>query len=165
MIAAPLNEIWNIISSPGMLPLFHPFCEANPVHHWPGPDSHDEVHYFNGRVLDRRFTAWYEDSGFDLVIGRPGGRQSPVSWRIRELEERRTRIIIRVRPHAVQHLPVVIRWVPHLTIVRPKLSDYLDSVVRGLEWFVTMGEPVARNQFGDHPWFSPPVGSEDEAGS
>ena len=165
VIAAPSNEVWNVISSPGMLPLYHPFCTQNPVHNWPGIAAHDEIHYFNGRVLDRHFTDWFEDSGYDLHIGRPGGRRSCVSWRIRELDERRTRIIITIFPHAVQHLPIVIRWVPHLMTIRPQLKRYLDSVVRGLDRFITIGEPVERNQFGPHPWFSPPVEGDGDGAS
>jgi hypothetical protein len=26
--------------------------------------------------------------------------------------------------------------------------------VRGFEWYATKGQPVPRNQFGTHPWFS-----------
>ncbi len=155
VIAAPCSEIWNVISSPGMLALYHPFCEQNPVRHWPGTGSVDEVHYFTGRVLRRTITDWFDDVGFNLDISRPGGRTSQVSWRIAELEERRTRISVTIYPHAVQHLPLLIRWVPHLLIVRRQLARYLDSVLQGLDWFVTMGEPVTRNQFGSHPWFSP----------
>jgi len=38
--------------------------------------------------------------------------------------------------------------------VRPMLSKYLSSVVRGFEWYVIRGEPVPGNQFGSHRWFS-----------
>jgi hypothetical protein len=33
----------------------------------------------------------------------------------------------------------------------------------GLDWFITQGQPVRRNQFGVHGWFSPavPVGDRD----
>ena len=157
VIAAPKQLIWDLISSPGMLPLYHPFCEQNPVSEWPGPSSCDEVHYFNGLILERRFTDWFEDLGYDLEIGRAGGRKSVVSWRIAEIKERRTEITITVYPFAVQHLPVAIRWVPHLTKIRPQLTRYLQSVVQGLDWFATMGETVRQNQFGAHPWFSPDV--------
>jgi hypothetical protein len=34
------------------------------------------------------------------------------------------------------------------------LRRYLSSVTRGVEWWVTRGEPVPRNQFGSHRWFS-----------
>lgn len=156
-IAAPASKIWEVISSPGGLPLYHPFCEKNPVFEWPGADSHDEIHYFSGVVLVRRFTNWYEDVGYDLEIGRDGGRQSIVSWRITQIKELRSSIGITIFPHAVQHLPVVARWAPHLFWLRPKLKDYLRSVVKGLDWFINHGQPVRRNQFGAHPWFSPTI--------
>ena len=41
-----------------------------------------------------------------------------------------------------------------LEILRPLLAEYLSSVVRGFEWYVTRGEAVPRDQFGPHPWFS-----------
>jgi hypothetical protein len=34
------------------------------------------------------------------------------------------------------------------------LGKYLQSVVKGFEWYVTRGEPVPRDQFGKHTWFS-----------
>jgi len=156
-IAAPESKIWEVISSPGGLPLYHPFCEKNPVFEWPGPAARDEIHYFNGVVLTRRFTAWYEDVGYDLEIGRDGGRISVVSWRIRPIKERRSSIRITIFPHAVQHLPVITRWAPHLFWLRPRLKSYLQSVVKGLDWFMTHGQPVRRNHFGAHPWFSAAV--------
>jgi hypothetical protein len=156
-IAAPPPKIWEVISSPGMLPLYHPFCEKNPVFEWAGAESYDEIHYFNGFVLVRRFTDWYEDIGFDLEAGRKGGKTSVVSWRIRRVKERRTSISITIFPHAVQHIPVIARWLPHLMWVRPQLRTYLQSVVKGLDWFISHGEPVRRNQFGSHRWFSPPI--------
>ena len=156
-IAAPTSRIWEVISSPGMLPLYHPFCEKNPVFEWSGAASHDEVHYFNGVVLVRRFKNWYDDVGYDLEIGRTGGRQSFVSWRIRPVENNRGSIEITIYPHALQNVPTAVRWLPHLTRLRPQLGSYLQSVVKGLEWFITQGQPVRRNQFGAHPWFSPVV--------
>jgi hypothetical protein len=156
-IAAPAPKIWELISSPGALPLYHPFCEKNPVFEWPGPESYDEIHYFNGVVLTRRFTAWYDDVGYDLEIGRNGGRTSFVTWRTAQVKERRSSIAITICPHAVQKVPVIARWMPHIFWLRPQLRRYLQSVVKGIDWFVNHGEPVRRNQFGAHRWFSPPV--------
>ena len=45
----------------------------------------------------------------------------------------------------------------HLFRLRPQLRAYLQSVVKGIDWFLTHGEPVRRNQFGTHGWFSPPI--------
>ena len=61
---------------------------------------------------------------------------------------------ITVYPFVLQSVPIVVRWIPHLARVRPMLKSYLSSVTRGFEWYVTRGEPVPRNQFGRHAWFS-----------
>ena len=54
----------------------------------------------------------------------------------------------------LQNWPAVARWLPYILRLRPMLKKYLESVVRGFEWYVVRGESVPRNQFGDHPWFS-----------
>jgi hypothetical protein len=61
---------------------------------------------------------------------------------------------IAVYPDALQNLPVAIRWLPHAVSIGPMLRRYLSSVVQGFEWYIIRGEPVPRNQFGSHPWFS-----------
>jgi hypothetical protein len=77
-----------------------------------------------------------------------------VSWRI--LPSNRVESILRIAvyPHALQHLPVAIRWLQYRLRLRPMLRKYLSSVVGGFEWYVTRGEAVPREQFGPHPWFS-----------
>lgn len=156
-IAAPASKIWEVISSPGELPHYHPLCEKNPVFSWPGPESHDEIHYFNGVILERRFTSWHDNVGYDLEIGRTGGRTSVVSWRITPMGDHRSSIEIAIYPHAVQKIPITARWMPHFFWIQPQLRRYLQSVVKGLDFFITRGERVRRNQFGAHRWFSPPV--------
>ena len=153
-IAAPASEVWDAISQPGNLELCHPFCASNPVREWPGVGSQDEVHYLSGWVFERRFREWHEGVGYDLEIGRPAGSKSTVSWRITPIDDRTCKLRITVCPGALQDIPVVVRWLPHLLRVRPLLRQYLDSVVRGFEWYVTRGEAVPRNAFGTHPWFS-----------
>ncbi len=153
-IAASGDKVWEAISRPGHLESCHPFCSANPVQVWPGDESRDEVHYLNGWVFERRFCRWIEGIGYDLNIGRRGGPSSFVSWRIAPVEDTRCVLRICVYPHVLQHVPAVIRWLPHVLRVGPMLRSYLSSVVRGCEWYVIRGEPVPRNQFGSHPWFS-----------
>ncbi|MDK1292926.1 MAG: hypothetical protein QGM46_11440 [Actinomycetota bacterium] len=71
-IAWPSNDVWEAISTPGILELCHPFCQANPVTVWPGAGSLDEVHYFNGMVYERRFLEWIDGVGYSLEIGEHG---------------------------------------------------------------------------------------------
>lgn len=153
-IAAPASAVWAAISAPGNLERCHPFCAENPVHAWPGEHSRDEVGYLSGRVFERRFRRWIEGVGYDLDIGRRGGGTSRVSWRIMPVDDDGSLLRITVYPFVLQGVPVIFRWIPHLARLRPMLKSYLSSVTRGFEWYVTRGEPVPRNQFGRHPWFS-----------
>jgi hypothetical protein len=162
-IAGPAEKVWDAISMPGNLELCHPFCEKNPVEVWPGPQSRDAIHYLSGWVYHRRFCRWIDGVGYDLEIGRRGGGSSFVSWRIRPGEGQNCTLNIAVYPHALQHVPVAIRWLPHILRLRPALRSYLSSVVRGFEWYVIRGDPVPRNQFGSHPWFSAPESSAPRA--
>ena len=153
-IAAPAEKVWGAISMPQNLEACHPFCAQNPVEVWPGEGSRDEVHYFSGWVLERRFCRWIDGVGYDLDIGRRGGRSSFVSWRIMSVDTQNCILRIAIYPHTLQNLPVAIRWLPHIMRIDPMLRQYLLSVVRGFEWYVTRDEPVPRNQFGSHAWFS-----------
>ncbi len=154
VIAASAEEVWRVISTPGYLEPCHPYCAANPVGEWVGEGARDEVHYLNGWVFERRFCRWIEGVGYDLEIGRPAGRSSFVSWRISPTGAQECGLRIAVYPWMLQNLPVVLRWFPYHFRVRPMMEKYLSSVTRGVEWYVTRGEPVPRNQFGEHPWFS-----------
>ena len=154
-IPAPAARVWEVISRPGNLELCHPFCEKNPVIKWPGPGSRDKIHYLSGWVMQRHFVKWIEGIGYDLEIGRQGGSQSFVSWRIKSIQENRSLLSISVYPHILQNLPVLIRWKPYLFYIKPQLKRYLLSVTSGFEWYIIHNEPVPRNHFGYHPWFSP----------
>lgn len=155
-IAASASKLWDAISMPGNLEACHPFCAANPVSAWPGRDSRDEVHYLNGRVFQRRFRRWIDGVGYDLEIGRPGGRSSFVSWRITSIDSASSTLTITVYPYLLQRLTVAVRWLPHRLWVEPRLRSYLESVTCGFEFYARRGEPVPRNHFGGHPWFSEP---------
>jgi len=153
-IAASAEKVWATISMPGNLDSCHPFCAQNPVKAWPGEGSRDEVHYLSGWIFERRFCRWIEGTGYDLEIGRHGGSSSFVSWRIKSVDGQNSILRIAVYPPMLQKLPVAIRWLPHIFYLGPMLRKYLSSVVRGFEWYAIRGEPVPRNQFGSHPWFS-----------
>lgn len=158
-IPASSEKVWQTISAPGYLEPCHPFCARNPVEVWPGGEARDEVHYLSGWVFERRFCRWIEETGYDLRIGRPGGRSSFVSWRVSPVDRQECSLTITVYPHALQRIPVALRWLPHHLRLRPMLEAYLSSVTRGVEWYVVSGEPVPRNHFGEHPWFSVPRSS------
>ena len=153
VINAPPEKIWTVISQPGNLQDCHPFCERNTVFEWPGVGAKDVIYYYSGWILHREFVHWMDGIGYDLVIGRENGRKSYVSWRITR-EPDQAKLNITIYPHAVQRIPVAIRWIPHVAILYPGLHCYLRSVLKGFEWFIPTGKPVIKNQFGSHRWFS-----------
>lgn len=162
-IAAPADRLWETIAAPESLLKSHPYMTANPIDVWGDASSRDEVHYLNGVVYERRFRAWHEGVGFDLEICH---RQKPlawVSWRITPLTESSSSLQITAFPYAMQNLSPLLRWAPHLFVLRPRLRFYLSSVVRGFKWFIEKDEPVPRNQFGSHPWFSRDASPEKSA--
>jgi hypothetical protein len=148
------QNVWLAISRPGNLEDCHPFCEKNPVDQWPGVGARDTIHYYSGWVLDREFTNWIDGVGYDLTIGREGGRKSYVSWQITAEQENVSTLSITIYPHIFQNIPTVIRWMPHIVAIKPFLHSYLESVVKGFDWFITTGKSVQMNQFGTHKWFS-----------
>lgn len=153
-LAASAETVWQTIASPDSLIASHPFLADNPIETWAGADSRDEVRYLNGVVYERRFREWQEGEGFDLEIFHSSSKLAWVAWRIVPVVDDRTNLSITVYPMAMQHLPLAVRWLPHLFVLRPHLRAYLNSVVRGFEWYITRGESVPRNQFGTHPWYS-----------
>ena len=82
IVQASRERVWQVISEPGNLVNFHPFCERNPVENWPGVGSRDTIYYYNGLVLVRDFTAWVDRQGYDLIASAEEGLQFKVSWRI-----------------------------------------------------------------------------------
>ena len=82
VVPASMDRVWQVISEPGNLVYFHPFCESNPVEAWPGVGSSDKVCYYNGLVLERDFTNWIEGSCYNLMASAEEGLQFKVTWRI-----------------------------------------------------------------------------------
>jgi hypothetical protein len=153
-IATTPANLWAAISAPGNLEHAHPFCAQNPVIAWPGADARDEVHYLSGWIYRRQFTGWIDGIGYDLQIGSQGEHPSQVSWRITDGGSGRADLTITIHPRPIDQIPSLVQRPVQFAYVRPLLRRYLDSVVRGFEWWITTGEPVPKNQFGRHPWFS-----------
>ncbi|MCG3216440.1 MAG: hypothetical protein KAS63_06950 [Candidatus Heimdallarchaeota archaeon] len=159
IIDATVAKVWEVISQPGNLNLCHPFCKENTVRKWPGKDSEDTIIYYSGWEVERNFFEWEIEKGYKLMIGRKGGRKTEVQWEIKESEKtregERAILSISLKVPNLQHIPVIFRWIPHFLFLKPKMKKYLNSVVRGFEYYITTGKPIKRNQFGSHPWFSP----------
>ena len=83
-INSSVDSLWDLISSPSNLELFHPFCKSNKIIKWPGENSIDELIYLNGLTFIRRFKSWKKKKGYSLLIGEKDKSQSYVVWEILE---------------------------------------------------------------------------------
>ncbi len=146
------QTVWKIISKPENLNYVHPFCKSNTVVNWDKNKHEDILEYLNGVILYREFYKWDEGNGYELNIGRKNGRKSKVIWEI--TGEKKSKLKITVYPHVFSNRSRIIYFIIHALIINPGLKKYLSSVLRGYKWYLENKQPVPRNQFGKHKWFS-----------
>lgn len=152
-INGSIEDVWRLISKPSNLELFHPFCKSNKTIKWPGAGSIDEIIYLNNFKLIREFFKWKKNEGYQLLIGRKGGRKSLVVWKIIK-ESKDVFLSITVYPHIMRDKPKIISFLPYFFIIKPNMKRYLENVINGLNWHLTHSKPVPKNLFGKHKWFS-----------
>ena len=153
LIHAQTSKVWHIISSEGHLEKFHPFCKKNEVKVWDDSSHEDSIEYNNNRILNRNFYNWFEGKGFDLVIGDSKGNDSHVFWRISK-SDMNTLVSITIKPYIYNKGSKLKNFIPFFTYIRPKLANYLYSVLMGLKHYSETDQTVVRDQFGTHSWFS-----------
>jgi len=154
MVPTTKDAIWQIISRPGNLNDFHPFCQSNPVEIWPGEGSRNRIYYYSGLVLTRDFISWMDGVGYDLIASSEDGMRFKVIWRITSVENDFSCLNLTIRPFLMQDSERRMKQYSRL------LGRYLEQVSQGFEFYVRTGERVHRNQFGSHRLFSPPVPKE-----
>ena len=106
----------------------------------------------NGVILHRKFYKWDEGKGYELNIGRENGRKSKVIWEITGVKK--SKLKITVYPHVFSNRNKIIYFIIHTLVINPGLKKYLNSVLRGYKWYLEKKQPVPRNHFGKHKWFS-----------
>ena len=52
-------------------------------------------------------------------------------------------------PHIMRDKPKIITFLPHLFIVKPNISRYLENVINGLNWHLKHSKPVPKNLLGN----------------
>ncbi|MHA2169465.1 MAG: hypothetical protein ACXAB7_06180 [Candidatus Kariarchaeaceae archaeon] len=151
------KEIWEKISSHGIVHHYHPFCKENPVEVWNREESLDKIVYENGRIYQREFQAWYDNEGYDLKIIYKGRVLADVLWGINAVDDGLNELRITLKHHLngiLPNIPRFLRWIPYYVILHWQMKKYLKHVLRGFEQYITTGEEVRPNQFGSHRFYS-----------
>ena len=152
-IKANSDEIWKIISKEGNLNLVHPFCKNNYAISWDSENSVDVLEYLNGLKFIREFQTWNPGKGYSLLIGTKNGKKSYVEWKIRS-KNKKQYLSITVYTHYMIKYPKFISFFPYEFMVKPNLKKYLESVIGGINYYLTKNKMVPKNNFGEHNWFS-----------
>ena len=148
------SVVWELISYPGHLNQFHPFCKENKVLESKNDAIlKDQLIYLNGLTYYRTFTDWKPKVGYSIKIGRKNAKESDVKWQIIDKGEF-TFVKITIKPYTSSKIPKLLYPFFHYAVIRPKLKSYLKSVLKGLEYYLSHKKPVPRNKFGNHSWFS-----------
>ena len=152
-ISCDINALWEVISSPSNLELFHPFCKKNKIIIWSKENSIDQIEYLNGLIFKREFFEWKENKGYKLYIHQIGKPKSRVEWKIQG-DKYKSIINISVSPYLFNSGNKYLNVLPYNLVTRPFLLSYLESVTSGLKYYLEQGKIVTKNQYGKHIWFS-----------
>ena len=151
---ASRQELWQIISREGNLEDCHPFCKANTPVTWNDQERTDQLVYLNGLTYLREFLVWQENNGYELIIGNKAHNQSFVIWKIDEITEYKSRLTITVYPYLFSNWWRLPYYLIFKLYVKPRLTNYLKSVVKGFSYYIETNQSVPKNHFGRHSWFS-----------
>ena len=152
-IEVSVLRLWEIISKPGHLEKFHPYCKKNEAIKWPGLKSQDILTYLNGKTYKREILEWNTNESFSLLIGNFDGPKSLVKWEFKDNEEN-TIVKITVYPHLLINWPIFLSYIPYKLYITPKLNSYLKAVLCGLKLYAEKAQITKENMQASHPWFS-----------
>jgi len=152
-IYCSLPKIWEIISKPGHLEQFHPYCKKNEAIKWPGTGSQDLLTYRNGNIYKRDIVEWVDNESFSLIIGEVGKPKSFVKWEFKD-NKKKIKVKITVYPHLLLNWNKFSSYLPYKYYIKPKLRIYLKAVLCGLKSYAESGVKVQRNMAARHSWFS-----------
>ena len=128
------NTVIDLIKSKSNLEKFHPFCKKNIVVKWKGKNSEDIVIYHNNKQYVRKFTEWHQ-SGYKLEIFEDR-KLADISWNVKDLNNKSV-IKITAKPY----LPYKYRFINVIVFnlyVKYVLQSYLNSVVKGLKYYLSL---------------------------
>ena len=116
------SAVWDLISSPGHLNQFHPFCKENKVlESKNGAILKDQLIYLNDLTYYRTFKEWKPMAGYTIRIGTKNGKKSDVKWQIID-KGVFTFIKISIKPYTSSKIPKLLYPFFHLFVIRPKLN-------------------------------------------
>ncbi|MDG2473537.1 MAG: hypothetical protein P8M71_10565 [Pseudomonadales bacterium] len=129
------EKLFSVITEPGNLQNFHPFCQENIPIEWSGDNAVDKLTYLNGKVFTRKITRWH-DCGYDLTITH-GNIKTNVEWNI-IFHKNKPLLEIKLTPLFLPNNNVY-RFFSFYFYVKPQLTKYLKALFNGLSFYISTG--------------------------
>ena len=98
----------------------------------------------------RKFTEWNEN-GYKLEIFEDR-KLADITWQVKD-SKNKSIIKITAKPY----LPYKYNFINVIVFniyVKYVLQSYLNSVVKGLKYYLESNKTISNNQFGKHVWYS-----------
>lgn len=155
-INAPAKRLWETITTPGHLELFHPFVkEHRKSDDWKGIGGRDSGVFHNGGERHREIVEWDEGNSYRIKMDNNDGHDTQVRFAIKRISKNKAGFSISISKNSFRKIPrllwpVLARW-----RILPLHKKYLFSVLNGLAYYSETGKKVKKNQFGRHSRLSP----------
>ena len=153
------EKLWKIISEPGHLENYHPFCEYHRSEKWDGVGSTDESKSYYGKIIKREVISWDEGKGYQIRMLEIN-HNTKVKFEIYE-KSGLTHLKVWLISDAYRNNPRPIWFFLAPLIIVPSYKKYFNSLLKGLKFFTETGQKVERNQFGHHSKYSPKIPDGD----
>lgn len=148
------EKLWKIITEPGHLKNYHPFCDYHQKSDWNGVGSKDTSKSYAGKIINREIIEWDEGQSYRIKMDNLDKHDTKVKFEIIEINKK-TLIKISLETNAYRKTPRLIWYPVSIFLLKPSYIKYFNSLLRGLKYFSETGNKVARNQFGNHLKYSP----------
>ena len=148
------KNLWGIITEPGHLNNYHPFCKDHEVSKWDGVGCKDVSKSYTGKTINREIVEWESEESYRIKMKNEDKHDTKVQFKILE-KDSQVYFKVTLESNAYRDNPRPL-WYPiaYLLIV-PSYKKYYNSLLRGLKFYAETGKKVKKNQFGSHKKYSP----------
>ena len=149
------DKLWEIVTSPGHLKKYHPYCRSHEGPSITEVGSKDVAIFYNGKVLNREIIDFKIKSFYKIQITSDDDNDTRVQFSIQEEGPNCCYFYIAIETNAYRNIPRPIWYLIARFQALPLYGKYFYSQLKGLEFYVNTGEKVRKNQFGSHRIISP----------
>jgi len=147
------EKLWKVITAPGHLEKYHPFCAYHKSERWNGVGCVDESKSNYGKIVRREVIEWNEGVGYTIKMLNPN-QNTTVRFEIGAVEEGvQFKVYLKTNAYRKNPRPFWIFLAPLMIV--PSYKKYFHSLLNGIKYYAETDKKVSRNQFGHHRKYSP----------